>query len=307
LSSVSRSSVGSAFWQEQARRFGDLRQERNQRSERHLRAERHLGANYHPDGWNLDNFRAFHGRAADRWYLDHSTPQAVEEFKSIAGVCAVAVGAPNTDTAWVEWLDCLRRESVDFKPSELVSTTRSREWRPEPDFEIVAVGLIVEPLEVRAVADAQLISFALGEIDDVAGASERVCRRLADEALKIELESSPPGQPKPPQGAPVEGSPSGWTISQPWEAEFVPEPPAGRLSQVVVHGRRVAELTTTKPHDASRTMTLKEAALSLRVSEDTLQRMRKRGELRMFKVGARWRILASEVVRLREQPKFANR
>jgi excisionase family DNA binding protein len=236
----------------------------------------------------------------DRWYLDHGTPQAVEDFKSIAGVCAVALGAPNSDTAWVSWLDCLRRESVDFKPGELVSTTRVREWRPEPDFEIVAAGLIVEPVEIRPDADAQLISFALGEIDDVAGASERVCRRIADEALKIELEASPSDGPKSSQGTPPEVSPSGWTVTQPWELEFVPEQPATRLPQVVVHDAGVPESTTTKPHDSSRTMTLKEAAHALRVSIDTLQRMQKRGDIEMFKVGSRWRVLASEVIRIRE-------
>jgi len=67
--------------------------------------------------------------------LDNGTPAAVEEFKSIAGVCAVALGAPNTDAAWVEWLDALRHESPDFKVGELSVDSLPREWRPEPDFE----------------------------------------------------------------------------------------------------------------------------------------------------------------------------
>jgi len=54
-------------------------------------------------------------------------------------------------------------------------------------------------------------------------------------------------------------------------------------------------------------MTPKEAAKVLRVSEDTLQRMRRRGEITMFKAGSRWRVKASEVLRIREQPRFKNR
>lgn len=114
-----------------------------------------LGANYHPDGWNFEGFLAFRGRAAERWYLDHGTPQTVEAFKSIAGLCAVALGAPNTDSAWVERLACLRRESIDFKKSELRSNSRSRDWRPEPDVDIVAVGLICERLSHSQRADVR--------------------------------------------------------------------------------------------------------------------------------------------------------
>jgi len=59
--------------------------------------------------------------------------------------------------------------------------------------------------------------------------------------------------------------------------------------------------------DGSRTMTLKEAAKALRISEDTLHRMREKGVIRMFKAGTRWRMLASEVIRVRETPRFSKR
>jgi len=259
-----------------------------------------LGASYHPgDGWGLDKVRAFRCRSAGRWLLDHGTPTLAEDFKSIAGVCAVALGAPNTDSAWVDWLDCLRRESPDFKPAEFTMDSRSSESRPEPDFEVTVKGLLYPPVEIRPGSDAEIVTTELGQIDDVCATSERVCRRLADEALKTEL--NPAGGLKSPQGTSPEVSPAGWTITQPWESEFVPGALAARPSQVVVQGPGVAESKTTKAHDASRAMTLKEAARALRVSSDTLHRMRKRGAIEMFTVGSRWRVLASEVIRIRQK------
>jgi hypothetical protein len=238
LSVVGRPTVGSSFWQEQARRFGDLRQAPIRQS------ERHLGASYHPDGWNLDNFRSFRGRTADRWYLDHGTRQTVEDFKSIAGVCAVALGVPNSDTAWVGWLDCLRRESIDLKLGELTSSTRVREWRPAPDLELVATGLIVEPVEVRPDADAPIISFKIGGIDDVCGASERLSRHLADEAQRSEIQESTKQNLRRHATVRAVGgaSLSGWTVTQGWEAEFVPEGPTAEVPRSVVLPKRLAAL-----------------------------------------------------------------
>ena len=186
----------------------------------------------------------------------------------MAGICAVALGAANTDQAWVDWLDCLRRNSEDFKPGELSVSSRFRQPRPDPDFELLASGLVFEPLEVRPDPDAPILSYHLGEIDDVCGASERLCRRLADETLKAELAEAlqAPGQEKPPPSSPSSPNP-----------------------------------------DGSRTMTLKEAAKALRISEDTLHRMREKGVIRMFKAGTRWRMLASEVIRVRETPRFSKR
>ena len=48
--------------------------------------------------------------SVDHWYLDNGTPQVVEEFQSIAADCAVALGAAKTNSAWIEWLNYLRRE-----------------------------------------------------------------------------------------------------------------------------------------------------------------------------------------------------
>jgi excisionase family DNA binding protein len=262
LSLETRRRADSAFWVTQARRFQHLRDEL-------LRIpKRPLGASFHPDGWGLDVVRAFRGRTADRWLLDNGTPAAVEEFKSIACVCAVALGALNIDSSWAEWLDCLRHESTDFKPGELSLSSMPHEWRPEPDLEIVVGGLIYEPLDVFPDADAEPVTTELSEIDDACLSSERACRRLADEALKAEL---------------TDGNP-----------------------ETTVQRRPDAALAPAAP-DRSKTLTLREASDALRVSEDTLHRMRATGAIEMFKVGSRWRVRASEVIRLREQPKFANR
>jgi len=73
---------------------------------------------------------------------------AVDEFESIAAVCAVALGSPNTDLAWVEWLDCSRRDSSDFKAGELTVDSRLVQRRPEPDFEVFANGLLYPPVDI---------------------------------------------------------------------------------------------------------------------------------------------------------------
>lgn len=189
-------------------------------------------------------------------------------------MCAVALGAPNADAAWAEWLDCLRREAIDFNAEEMSSSSWARDSRPEPDFEVVATGLLWVPPETRPDPEPRLITHHLGAIADVCGASERVCRRLADEALKIEL------------------------------SRAVGDPPQEVAS---VRPRKPPSFGMPVAPDISRTMTLKEAAEKLRVSDDTLQRMRKRGDIAMFKVGSQWRVRASEVIRLREQPRFENR
>jgi excisionase family DNA binding protein len=271
LGFTGRVTVDSSFWRVQAQRLVALRQDGLRQ------VKRPLGASYHPEGWGLDNVYAFRGRSSGHWLLDNGTMASVEEFKSIAGVCAVALGSPNSDTAWVTWLDRLRRESVDFKPAELLVDSYPREWRPEPDFEVVVSGLVWEPLAVRPDPDAEVVSTELGEIDDVCGASERVCGRLADEALKVEMIGS--------RVAPSHRVASG--------------------SSGATAGNSPTMAAATA--DTSRAMTLREAAKALRVSEDTLQRMQKRRKINMFKVGSRWRVLASEVIRLRQNPRFEQR
>jgi excisionase family DNA binding protein len=218
-----------------------------------------LGASYHPDGWDLDEVLGFRGRSADRWLLEHGSPAIVEEFKSVARICAVALGAANTNDAWVEWLESLRRERVGLEAAELQISSWEREPRPKADFEITAPGLLTVATEVRPDPDSKIVQTEILEIKDVCAASEWVCHRLADDALMSEL-ANPTNAPLPTTAA-----------------------------------------------DGSKTMTLKEAAKALRVSNDTLDRMRRRHEIKMFKVGSRWRVLASEVIRLRQQPRSDNR
>lgn len=175
MSSSSAIAIGSAFWGQQGQRFVRLREQALQ--QRTLP----LGASYHPDGWGLDDVLGFRGRSAASWLLDHGTPAIVDEFKSVASLCAVALGAQNTDTAWVEWLDCLRRDRVEFKAAELwITSHATREPRPEPDFEVLVSGLVREPLEIRPHPEGEVVSTELHEIADVCGASERVCRRLGN-------------------------------------------------------------------------------------------------------------------------------
>jgi excisionase family DNA binding protein len=245
--------VNCAFWREQSERFPSLRQAALR--ERALP----LGASYHPEGWGFDEVLGFRGRSANRWLLEHGTPAIVEEFKCVAGICAVALGAANTTDAWVEWVDSLRRERVSLEAAELQISSWEREPRPKANFEITAPGLLTVALEVRPDPDSKIVQTEILEINDVCGASGWVCRRLADEALMSEL-ANPPSAPLRTTGA-----------------------------------------------DGSKTMTLKEAAKALRVSNDTLDRMRRRHEIMMFKVGSRWRVLASEVIRLRQQPRSDNR
>jgi excisionase family DNA binding protein len=236
--------------------------------------------------------------------LDDMTAHVMDEFKGAAAISAVALGAPNTDTAWAEWLDVLRREAVDFRAGELSTEVRTKVLRPEPDFEVLARGLLWEPLEIFPDPDPEIVTFELGEIEDVCRASDRVCRRLADEALRIAVEAFTSAfKPTPPR--PDEAGP----VMKDRERKFVTNGSEVQTSQTVPPPENAAAASpaNAEPADSSRTMTLKEATGALRVSDDTLHRMRKRGEIKMFRVGSRWRVLASEVIRLRQQPKFSTR
>lgn len=255
--------IGSAFWQAQADRFAALREELRKQS------KLLLGASYHPDGWGFDGGPAFRGKCAGRWLLDHGTETTMEEFKGIAGICAVALGHANTDAAWSVWLDCVLRDPTASQPAELQVSHRVDEWRPEPDFEVVATGLLLEPLPRRPDPEPPIVAFEILEIDDVCGTSARACQRLADEATRAELTVASLGVVS---RAEREGKPT----------ESAPDPPA----------------------DKSATLTPQQAADALQISETTLHRMRKRSEISMFKVGVQWRVLASEVMRVRQRPQL---
>lgn len=151
--------VDSAFWRAQAERFDKLHDATYFRG-------RPLSASFNPNGWGLRDVRAFQHCVDDRWLIGDGAPSTIDEFKSVAGVCAVALGCPNVDNAWANWLDYLRRESVDFEPGFTV-TSYAPDARPD--------------------ADAEMISTTLGKIEDVCGASTRFCRKLADESQKAEL------------------------------------------------------------------------------------------------------------------------
>lgn len=267
MSLAPRPSAGSVFWQRSAERFLALR-------EQAIREKKiALSAAYHPEGWGLDDEPAFVDTTRGSWMLRHGTPETADEFKNVAAVCAVAFGAPNSDRAWVVWLDCLRRGSSGFEATEVQMSSLRREWRPEPDFDVEAGGLLMQPLPVIPDPDPQIVRSDIREFDDVCAVSERVCRNLADEATRVELAAatiSPNGvHPSAARGAP--------------------------------------ESAPTEPVDKSATLTAQEAADALKISEDTLHRMRKRGEISMVKVGVQWRTTSSEVLRVRQRPKFPSR
>jgi excisionase family DNA binding protein len=303
LSLAPRSTVDSAFWQAQAQRFGALRQVALTHS------KRLLGASYHPGGWELEAVGAFTSRCQDHWLLDRGSVAIVDELKGIAGVCAVALGSANTDDAWAEWLDCLRREGVDFKPGETSVSFWAEEPRPDPDFEVIARGLWYPPPEKRPDPDPVHITHDLGEIDDVCGASERVCRRLADEALKSELttqaaetiaeaqigrQSAPDAEIVSAARGTTAPAKSSRGFRRPalggiYDPTFGPDGIFGSVLPVADVESTVSstESRTPPPPDTSRAMTVKQAAKALNVSEDTLQRLRKQQKIKMFMVGSR--------------------
>jgi hypothetical protein len=284
------STLRSAFWQELAQRFTRIRQDSLNQS------RRVIDASYHPRGWGFEAFPSFRNATSGQWYLSPERPILIDEFKSTAALCAVALGAPNTDSSWAEWLDCLRREVLSFDADHMRSDSWEQERRPEPDFEVVVKGLLWPPLEIRPNPDPQLVETQIGDIGDVCAASERVCRRLADEALKIELTR-----------ASLEAASSTTPFAT---VDAIPESARHHFQAIPASVRRpttqpVARTQASAPErataDTSRAMTLREAAKALRLSEDTLHRMRKRGDIKMVKIASRWRVLASEVIRLREE------
>jgi hypothetical protein len=143
----------SAFWHRQAERFDSLKGATNP-----------IRASFDPDG----------RCAGDRWGLSQDTPspnfnRVVDELKSVAAVCSVALDFLNTEDAWAEWLEHPLRESVDFESG------------------FTRTGYDHTSDENRPHTDAELLSTTYGEIEDVCAASARVCRRLADECERSEL------------------------------------------------------------------------------------------------------------------------
>lgn len=174
--------VDSSFWRYHASRFDQLRQHTLDNG------DRPLGADYHPGGWNgIEEFGSFRDRVWGRWRLSGGSPHVVEEFKRVASICAAAVGCEVTDTAWVDWLEILRRDGRAFKASELRLTQQVSELRPHPDVEVVAIGLFVPPADHRPDRDAQTVVVEIGEIDDVCAEAARVCSKLADEQFAQEI------------------------------------------------------------------------------------------------------------------------
>ena len=148
------------FWRSQAERFRELETHKDDDRGTPIRAS------FNPDGWGgLRTFPAFRRLVADRWRLHRGTPAAIDEFKSLASKCAVALGCDVREDGWEDWLDYLRRESVEF----VDSFTLSVEDDPRPE------------------ADPDVTDTQLGEIENVCRASWRFCMILADESEKIEI------------------------------------------------------------------------------------------------------------------------
>ena len=274
------------FWQEQAGRFGDLRR-------RNLQQSTHpLAAGFHPNGWGVDDLKSFHHKAAGRWLLARATPQVIEDFKSIAAVCAVRLGWPNTDLAWVDWLEALRRQSIDFDSGDVSLESLATERRPDPDVDVVAAGLLSEPSEARPQANPQQVKVGIGELEDVCDASERMCRRLADETLKRELAG---------QREAVPAAPSASEIVLAVQRELATRPrPRNRIERREMLARwmtlqEAIRRATAPSHfsggdqneraDGSPTTTPKEAAKALRVPEDLATSRRRVVEPRLTALG----------------------
>src|SRR5262249_16603339 len=62
--------MDSTFWLDKAERFSIQRKHAIQQS------FRRLGASFHPEGWGLEEGRAFGDTTSKRWMLNHATPQA---------------------------------------------------------------------------------------------------------------------------------------------------------------------------------------------------------------------------------------
>ena len=289
--------VDSTFWNQQAERFQSLRQEVERDSQ-----QRQISVSYHPDGWGFEEIGAFRGKNSGQWLLEGGSNATIEDFKSIASLCAVALRSPNTASAWTDWLELIRRDGIGFDPEEFVVETVRREWRPEPDVELTATGLMAAPQGCKPDPEPEIVSASIGGITDVVGVSNRLCRRLADEALKGELASRTPEtavrQSVIPDLPKVSVIPESARSSRP--APLLPSP-------LPAHAQPVPSPHVTAGLDTSKAMTLKEAAKALGVSEDTVLRMQDRGEIALFKAGSRWKVLASEVFRIRQQPRFEYR
>lgn len=260
--------MDSAFWRQKAALFTQIRADTIR-----LRFVP-FSASYRPDGWGLNGFLAFQNLQVGRWILGVSAPEVVEPFKSLAAVCAVALGSAHRDDAWIEWLDHLRRNSPAYVADRVTLGRRHTEQRPEPNAEITAEGLIRPVDEIRPDADPEQLNTRIGKIDDVCAASASLCQRIADESEQLELDaanqirSAPPIAVAKTASCSIGGSPLG-------------EP----LTERSVEGREV--------------MSVKDAAKLLDVAPVTIRRLIAKQQLPSLKVGRQVRIPIDALRRLR--------
>ena len=127
---------------------------------------RPLIARYNPNGWGLEDVGAYRDRVAGCWLLPSGTPEDVRHFQNVAGELAVALGSPNRDGVWADWLDHLRRQPIG------VTAIRSVFLRPG--------GAAPDP-------NAEAIETKIIEIADVFRSSSLMARTIASKHRMAEL------------------------------------------------------------------------------------------------------------------------
>jgi DNA-binding XRE family transcriptional regulator len=116
----------------------------------------------------------------DRWVLSGGSPGVIAEFKSLAGVAAVALECAVDAEASTHWLDCIRRQSDDYIAEGWIAVSASA-WPLRGYGQAQACG----PEDAR---DAEISPIpGGGQIADVCDASARFCRLLANELEKATL------------------------------------------------------------------------------------------------------------------------
>jgi DNA-binding XRE family transcriptional regulator len=116
----------------------------------------------------------------DRWVLSGGRPAVIAEFKSLAGVAAVALGCAADAEAWTHWLDAIRRQSDDYIAEGWIAVSASA-WPIRGHGHAHACG----PDDAR---DSEISPMpGGGQIAGVCEASARFCRLLANELEQATL------------------------------------------------------------------------------------------------------------------------
>jgi hypothetical protein len=164
--------TGADFWTHKAAQF-----------ERLDDPQHPLSGDYDSAGRNLTDTDRNRLDADKRWLISGGGPGAIDDFKSLAGVAAAALGYGDHAEPWAYWLEYLRAHSRDYVGEDWNPVSTST-WPRRPGEQ--GNEIPVDHAEDVELSDAR----KTGQIPSLCDASARFCRLLANEQEKAAIQGT---------------------------------------------------------------------------------------------------------------------